>query len=168
MNSNENNYNESNIKNHNREKDSLKEILSPMILEVIGKKYTDIYLKNLGDKYYELIDNLIDKKKLRSSSNSNTKINSGDESFLNKNKTLDNKNKTNKDNLISTFWKDYDFVNNACINKQINKINNLNNKDNSYFINMVRISKNNQSNEEEQSESIIIKNKDEENETDEM
>ena len=33
---------------------------------------------------------------------------------------------------------------------------------------MVQISKNYQSNEEEQSESIIIKNKDEENETDEL
>ena len=165
MHSNEIKYNDNDINNNNKENTTLKEILSPMVLEVMGKKYTDIYIKRLGDKYYELIDNLIDKKKFHSPSYSNTKINSGDESILNKNKISDNKYTKNKENFNSIYWKDYDFVNNTLIDK---KLNNFNNKDNSYFVNMVQISKNNQTNEEEQSESIIIKNKNEENETDEL
>ena len=154
--------NQKEIENNINEKSTLKEILAPMILEVIGKKYTDIYLKRLGVKYYEFIDNLIDKKKLSSVSNYNTKINSGDESMLNKNYNLEQNNKTNKNNMNSTFWKDYDFLNNPFI---VNKRSKKKNKDNPNFLNRVEISKNNQSNEEEQSESIIIKNKEEENES---
>ena len=154
--------NQKEIENNINEKSTLKEILAPMILEVIGKKYTDIYLKRLGVKYYEFIDNLIDKKKLSSVSNYNTKINSGDESMLNKNYNLEQNNKTNKNNMNSTFWKDYDFLNNPFID---NKRSKKKNKDNPNFLNRVEISKNNQSNEEEQSESIIIKNKEEENES---
>ena len=120
MNSNEIKYNDKDIKNNNKENITLKEILSPMVLEVMGKKYTDIYIKHLGDIYYELIDNLIDKKKFQSLSNSNTKINSGDESILNKNKISDNKHMENKGNFNSIYWKDYDFVNNTLIDKKIN------------------------------------------------
>ena len=150
------------IENNMCEKTTLKEILAPMVLEVIGKKYTDIYLKRLGVKYYEFIDNFIDKKKLSSVSDYNTKINSGDESILNKNNNLEENKKTNKNNFNSTFWKDYDFLKNPFIDK---KRNIKENKDNSNFLNRVEISKNYQSNEEEQSESIIIKNKEEENES---
>ena len=159
---NEQYINKKQIENNISEKTTLKEILAPMVLEVIGKKYTDIYLKRLGVKYYEFIDNFIDKKKLSSVSDYNTKINSGDESILNKYNNLEQNSKTNKNNFNSTFWKDYDFLKNPFIDK---KRNIKESKDNSNFLNRVEISKNYQSNEEEQSESIIIKNKEEENES---
>ena len=153
MNSTNEQYNnKKQIENNISEKTTLKEILAPMVLEVIGKKYTDIYLKRLGVKYYEFIDNFIDKKKLSSVSDYNTKINSGDESILNKNNNLEQNNKTNKNNFNSTFWKDYDFLKNPFIDK---KRNIKESKDNSNFLNRVEISKNYQSNEEEQSESIL-------------
>ena len=125
----------------------LKKILAPMVLEVIGKNYTDIYIKNLDKKYSELIDNLINKNRFPSFSYSNPKL------FR---KDLNSKHKRNVNN--STFWKDYDFVNNTKIDHNINNKTNSNKK----FLNMVEISKNNQTNNEEESESIIIKNKENE------
>ena len=52
----------------------------------------------------------------------------------------------------------YDFVNNTKIDHNINNKTNSNKK----FLNMVEISKNNQTNHEEESESIIIKDKENE------
>ena len=131
---------------------NLKEILAPKVLEVIGKKYTDIYIKHLGDKYYELIDNLINRKRFSSFSNSNTKLFSEDESII-------IKNGYNKKNINSTYWKDYDFVNNPPNTKKSNN-QKINKDNNNNYMNIVEISNNNQSNEEEQTESIVIKNKD--------
>ena len=141
------------VNKNNKKETNLKEILAPKVLEVIGKKYTDIYIKHLGDKYYELIDNLINRKKFASFSNSNTKLFSEDESII-------IKNVYNKKNINSTYWKDYDFVNNPLNTKK--SINPKINKDNNNYMNIVEISNNNQSNEEEQTESIVIKNKDDE------
>ena len=137
---NNNNINESQI---------LKKILAPMVLEAIGKNYTDIYIKNIDKKYSELIDNMINKNKNRfpSFSYSNPKMIRND---------IKSKNK--RSNKNSTFWKDYDFVNNIKIDQIINNKDNSNNK----FLNMVEISKNNQTNNEEDNESIVIKNKENE------
>ncbi len=140
--------------NKKNEKGNLKQILAPMILEVIGKKYTDIYYKKLVDEYYQYIENIINKNRFSSSSNANTKLFSDDESIVCKN----NYNKKFK----STYWKDYDFV-----NRPLNYNNLKNNKDNSS--NLVEISNNNniQTDEEEQTESFIIKNKEEDDFEDE-
>ena len=139
-------YNSNNNNNIN-ERQMLKKILSPMVLEVIGKKYTDIYIKNIDKQYSELIDGLINKNRFPSFSYSNPKL------FK---KNISSKNKRNVNN--STFWKDYDFVNNTKIDQNINNKNNNNKK----FSNMVDISKNNQTNHEEERESIVIKNKENE------
>jgi hypothetical protein len=139
-------YNSNNNNNIN-ERQMLKKILAPMVLETIGKNYTDIYIKNLDKKYSELIDNLINKNRFPSFSYSNPKL------FR---KDLNSKHKRNVNN--STFWKDYDFVNNTKIDHNINNKTNSNKK----FLNMVEISKNNQTNHEEESESIIIKDKENE------
>ena len=143
-----------NIKVDNKEISNLKEILSPMVLEVIGKKYTDIYMKRLGDKYYELIDSLTKKKKYSSFSDEGTKLYSDENVINNKNSDFNYNTNIRKNN--STYWKDYDFVNNHMIDKKVNILKN--NNDNSLF---VQISKNNKSNEEEMSESIIIKENEE-------
>ena len=58
-------YNSNNNNNIN-ERQMLKKILAPMVLETIGKNYTDIYIKNLDKKYSELIDNLINKNRFPS------------------------------------------------------------------------------------------------------
>ena len=140
--------------NKKNEKGNLKQILAPMILEIIGKKYTDVYYKKLGDEYYQYIENIINKNRFSSSSNANTKLLSDDESIVCKN----NYNKKFK----STYWKDYDFVNRPSNynNLKINKDNNSN---------LVEISNNNniQTDEEEQTESFIIKNKEEDDFEDE-
>jgi len=138
-------YNSDN--NNINERQMMKKILSPMVLEVIGKNYTDIYMKNIDKQYSELIDGLINKNRFPSFSYSNPKL------FK---KNISSKNKRNVNN--STFWKDYDFVNNTKIDKNINNKNNNNKK----FSNMLDISKNNQTNHEEESESIVIKNKENE------
>ena len=155
-----NNYSQNNNKKlDNKEISALKKILSPIVLEVIGKKYTDIYIKKLGDKYYELIENLTKKKKISSFSEEGTKLNSDDNIISMKNSDLNNKTNLNKKKSYSTYWMDYGFVNNSLIDKKINNVN-----DNSLF---VQISQNKKSFEEEQSESIIIKNENEENEENE-
>ena len=138
-------YNSDN--NNINERQMMKKILSPMVLEVIGKNYTDIYMKNIDKQYSELIDGLINKNRFPSFSYSNPKL------FK---KNISSKNKRNVNN--STFWKDYDFVNNTKIDQNINNKNNNNKK----FSNMLDISKNNQTNHEEESESIVIKNKENE------
>ena len=90
--------------NKYNEKFKLKEILTPMVLEVIGKDYTDAYFKDLGIKYYDLIENLI------------------------QNNNMGNINKGN--NYNSTYWKDYDFIKNnlGWNNEPIREI--INNKTN--------------------------------------
>ena len=145
-------YNSDNNNNLN-ERQLLKKILAPMVLEVIGKNYTDIYIKNIDKKYSEYIDNLLNKNRFPSFSYSNPNLFNNN---INSKDTINNKN--------STFWKDYDFVNNTKIDQ------NINNKDskNKNFLNMVEISKNNQTNNEEESESIIIKNKENEYEEGEI
>jgi hypothetical protein len=145
-------YNSDNNNNLN-ERQLLKKILAPMVLEVIGKNYTDIYIKNIDKKYSEYIDNLLNKNRFPSFSYSNPNLFNNN---INSKDTINNKS--------STFWKDYDFVNNTKIDQ------NINNKDskNKNFLNMVEISKNNQTNNEEESESIIIKNKDNEYEEGEI
>ena len=139
-------YNSDNNNNIN-ERQMLKKILAPMVLEVIGKSYTDIYIKNIDKKYSELIDNLINKNRFPSFSYSNPKMFKND---------ITSKNK--RSNKSSTFWKDYDFVNNTKIDQNINNQEN----NNKIFLNKVEISKNNQTNNEEESESNIIKNKENE------
>jgi hypothetical protein len=145
-------YNSDNNNNLN-ERQLLKKILAPMVLEVIGKNYTDIYIKNIDKKYSEYIDNILNKNRFPSFSYSNPNLFNNN---INSKDTINNKS--------STFWKDYDFVNNTKIDQ------NINNKDskNKNFLNMVEISKNNQTNNEEESESIIIKNKENEYEEGEI
>ena len=154
-------------KNNNNENkkeiSSLKQILAPMVLEVIGKNYTDIYAKHLDEKYSDLIDNILKNNRFSSYSNLNTKMYNGDESFLSKNtynRNLNSKFKKGQKNTKSTYWKDYDFINNIKLEKKKDNKDKSNN-----LINMVGISKNNQSiEEEEENESIVIKNKENENE----
>jgi hypothetical protein len=135
-----------NKKSNKNEKEYLKKILAPMVLEVIGKKYTDIYLKQLRDEYHQCIENIINKKRLSSSSNDNTKLFSDDESNY-----KSNYNKKEK----STFWKDYAFVKRPLYNNNIqihrnnpNLVEISNNDDNH----------NNHTEEYEQTESMVIKN----------
>ena len=133
-------------KNNIDEESNLKEIISPMVLEIIGKKYTDAYIKHLDKEYYELIEDLLKKKRFSSFSNSK---------LFNDNKA-EPKGKNSKNNI---YWKDYNFVNNTLVDKKINKGEN---KDKQKYANFVEISNNNQSNDEEQSESIVIKDKEDE------
>ena len=133
-----------NKKSNKNEKEYLKKILAPMVLEVIGKKYTDIYLKQLKSEYHQCIENIINKKRLSSSSNVNTKLFSDDESNY-----KSNNNKKEK----STFWKDYAFVKRPLYNNNIQIHRNNSN--------LVEISNNdnNQTEEYEQTESMVIKSK---------
>ena len=146
------NNNQSLNKSNIYEKSNLKEIISPIVLEVIGKKYTDIYIKYLDKKYYELIEDILKRKKISSLSNLNSKL-------YNVNK-VETKNKSKNNNCEPLYWKDYNFVNNTLIDKEIK---NEKNKDKFKYRNIVEISNNNQSIYEEESESIVIKDKEDNN-----
>ena len=100
--------NDQKSKNNSQSIQTLKEKLNPIVLEVIGKDYTDAYLRLLGKKYYDLLDNIITNNNINNNNNSSLKNCSSLNPYLST--SIRNSDTKNISQNNSTFWKDYNFV----------------------------------------------------------